>query len=194
MCIRITEWNLKAYSVFTKNCQDFTKAMLEIMKIKPNLTRDHKLGEFIHSLEDLDQRNIPFTFRFAGELFTFSNHRELDQFCWNYHTYLTKSTPEAQQDRALLKAFDRVFWLRYYAASELKDEMHRHDVMSKCQCLPAEKRVIIDADFNLKPTEETPLPGTGCYFHDPAIHSFWNRSSKEASLDDEELADVNHNF
>eukprot|EP01119_Soliformovum_irregulare_P023248 TRINITY_DN8100_c0_g1_i1.p1 TRINITY_DN8100_c0_g1~~TRINITY_DN8100_c0_g1_i1.p1 ORF type:complete len:350 (+),score=65.10 TRINITY_DN8100_c0_g1_i1:76-1125(+) len=146
ICKMIATWNaMYSYKQTTTNCQRFTQALLDIMGIKDPFEEGSKIKHFVDSISDLDKKDIEFSFTFNGEKYptVFKSHQELDIKCFEKYG----SERELQgQDHVLLKAFDRVYWLRYYDA--LADEI-----------LSPERREILVAKFRCGPS---------CFFHDPS--------------------------
>lgn len=156
VCDTIATWNgTKLYSP-VNNCQKLSEILLSHLQIQSPFKTSPKIEEFIDSLESLDQRSIPFTFSLNGAPPTaFSSHKALDQYCFENGDELENGS----DDWKILKAFDRVYWLRYYAAREdphLSDEERNH-LLHKFE--PSDHKL-------------------GCYFQDPSKTStLWGPGS-----------------
>eukprot|EP01119_Soliformovum_irregulare_P000418 TRINITY_DN1028_c0_g2_i1.p1 TRINITY_DN1028_c0_g2~~TRINITY_DN1028_c0_g2_i1.p1 ORF type:complete len:351 (-),score=97.35 TRINITY_DN1028_c0_g2_i1:32-1084(-) len=190
---RIVSWNIKPYSQFSTNCQAFTTDMLKVLNLKLNDRTSTHVGHFIHNLQNLDHKDIPFKFSFQGKEIVFNNHKELDIFCHDNHQYLSDTcNAQAQQERKLLKAFDRVFWLRLYDAKASQDLTidRRNEFIKKFESYPA-----IHIDDQERPGETHVKVGTGCYFHDPGdTDTMYQKTLNipNASIEDAEDPGVAH--
>jgi len=173
ICSIIAKWNgTKRYSE-ANNCQIFSEEILKKLQIDSPFNGNSKIKKFMDSLEDLDKRSVPFSFQLKNKTYTFASHRELDQFCKDHERDLT---PE---DCTLLKAFDRVYWLRYYAATLDPD-------------LPEDKKKILVQQFSpLSLPEARGDQTTDCYFHDPSQSATMWAPSQGRAEDD---SGVNHDF
>eukprot|EP01119_Soliformovum_irregulare_P000416 TRINITY_DN1028_c0_g1_i1.p1 TRINITY_DN1028_c0_g1~~TRINITY_DN1028_c0_g1_i1.p1 ORF type:complete len:319 (-),score=82.99 TRINITY_DN1028_c0_g1_i1:68-1024(-) len=197
---RISDWNIKSYGAFSTNCQAFTTDMLKILEMKLDEPTDTQIGHFIHNLQEIDHKDIPFKFTFQGNERTFNSHLELDIFCHDNEEYLKdKTNPQAQKDRRLLKAYDRVFWLRLYDAQSRPDDykiiiphqepIRKADLIAKFKSYPADQVEIAGSPGEFRTREHT-----GCYFHDPGDTDtlYAKRADPEATLADGEEPGVNH--
>jgi len=146
ICKTITQWNAAhSYKETTTNCQKFTQQLLSVMGIKDPLVSGSKIKQFVDAVSELDKKDIEFTFTFAGDKqpTVFQSHEQLDMKCFERFGSPREVDP---QDLVLLKAYDRVYWLRYYDA--LADEI-----------MSPEKKEVLISKFRC---------GNSCFFHDPS--------------------------
>lgn len=133
----IVEWNLnmkyKVFSITGKtinegNCQDFCNDILSRMGILPKWKPDSALAKFLKKMQQ--EGNCEQVYEPSQELsaklqllpsYTFDSHAELDQFV---HSLNKQCTPHGiifkmdfDNDYALLKSFDRAFWLKHFAGN-----------------------------------------------------------------------------
>ena len=139
------------------NCQDFVEDILTRLNIE--LKFDGPLGNYLKDLKDKGTSDLVFapdsSFRECFDMKTksvkFLTHDELD----NYVRNLMKLEPEFQkkykQEYALLKSFDRAFWLRHFKFPNRTEYLY-------CKKDPEEEDEITGVD-----------DGTdcGCPFRDP---------------------------
>eukprot|EP01080_Neovahlkampfia_damariscottae_P005858 gene5858-9686_t len=123
----ISEYNcFHTYSKLTSgkpncsNCQDFVEDILTRLDIE--LKFDGPLGNYLKTLKDKGTSDLIFApdknfiekFSLKSSSVKFVSHNSLDEFVRD----LMKSEPEFQkvhkQEYALLKSFDRAFWLRHF--------------------------------------------------------------------------------
>jgi len=102
----VTDWNAnKTYSVINCNCQHFVDHLLEELGMKNPF--HPKMKTFLKSIQT-DPQNIQYKYTdSSNEEIVFHTHEELDNYCFE------RSLND--EDRQLLKAFDRMFWFKYYA-------------------------------------------------------------------------------
>eukprot|EP01119_Soliformovum_irregulare_P013850 TRINITY_DN3726_c0_g1_i1.p1 TRINITY_DN3726_c0_g1~~TRINITY_DN3726_c0_g1_i1.p1 ORF type:complete len:315 (-),score=47.22 TRINITY_DN3726_c0_g1_i1:80-1024(-) len=160
LCQLIARWNgTKTYDKMA-NCQTFTERILEVIGLDCHPFNDQsKIKKFINSLDHLDRKEVPFTYQYGKDTVTFHSHTELDEFCRKHEQELADGAHD--QDKRLLKAFDRVYWLRYFAATRLFEGDSafsvKDDLLKKFDCL----QVAENADGST----------CGCPFNDPSLTS-----------------------
>jgi len=114
----IKDWNAtKWYDPIQFNCQKFTSHALLILGLPDPVdikNPDSKVKQFIDSLGDLDKSTLEYKFTPTGEnkSITIKTHAQLDELCFD------KKIQEYTEDWKVLKAMDRVFWLRYIGICE----------------------------------------------------------------------------
>lgn len=119
----VTDWNAnKTYSVINCNCQHFVDHLLEELGMKnpfhPKMSKITFLEDitkkliliketFLKSIQT-DPQNIQYKYTdSSNEEIVFHTHEELDNYC--------SERSLNDEDTQLLKAFDRMFWFKYYA-------------------------------------------------------------------------------
>jgi len=156
ICELIVEWNVyRQYSLMDCNCQTFVDAILMRLNIKPVFSG--MLGTFMHKLQTAsDAAAVEFRYPYVDKKvnlvdssvvipkggYLFRTHEELDEACFNMEA--KKNLPE--EDVRLLKAFDRVFWYRFFS------------VQQDQTMLPEERRIPLIKNAPAK---------HGCYFDNP---------------------------
>jgi hypothetical protein len=108
------------------NCQDFVDDLLYALGVNPNF--NGALANFISNMRDKGKCAIEFTpdkafktkFGLKKTTYDFATHSELDEFVDTL--ILTDSLFKANHpsEFALLKSFDRAFWLRHFKSPEDK--------------------------------------------------------------------------
>ncbi|KAL9648942.1 hypothetical protein ABK040_008322 [Willaertia magna] len=104
------KWNgTVKYDQKTNNCQDFVTTVLkEVFNFDLMSHLNTNARDFIENLIQWGRCDMKFKMN-NGKTIEFKTHSELDQFCYNLEN---KDISLSAQDRMLLKAFDRAFWLR----------------------------------------------------------------------------------
>eukprot|EP01119_Soliformovum_irregulare_P000632 TRINITY_DN10450_c0_g1_i1.p1 TRINITY_DN10450_c0_g1~~TRINITY_DN10450_c0_g1_i1.p1 ORF type:complete len:394 (-),score=68.55 TRINITY_DN10450_c0_g1_i1:248-1273(-) len=157
----IARWNgMKTYSSIRANCQTFTDTLLKILgQSSPFGTMSEDMKGFVSTLFNLDKQSIHFSFRWKGQEMDFRDHAQLDRFCYDSKDDLTRD------DLQLLKAFDRVFWLRYLAIPKDDDPVNSQ---RKKTFAPMQDDVL------------------GCFFDNPSrTGSLWRSFDQRSSSSDE---------
>jgi hypothetical protein len=124
----VVDWNVnKTYLNFglTKkpnegNCQDFIQAVLEKLEISPQFTG--ALAHFLNEMKIKGKCEMEFTpdaafkqkFNLSKDKYTFATHRELDEFVHQLMVICPTFKLDHENERVLLKSFDRAFWLRHF--------------------------------------------------------------------------------
>lgn len=129
----ISEWNVnKTYNRSDGNCQVFIDNLMKHLGIQ--LKFGTAVAGFLGKLRTKGscslKYHIPNTIAERANIkekkITFQSHEELDQFVVNIKKRIPTFDLEYRDDYALLKSFDRAFWLRHY-----KNEMDKH--CKQCQ-------------------------------------------------------------
>jgi len=150
ICQLIVDWNVnQTYSILDCNCQNFVDSVLKMLKIQPLFTG--MLGTFMRKLQTAaDPSTVEFRYPFyeaeksnfkkssvimPSTGYVFRTHEELDEACFNMGA--KENLPE--EDVRLLKAFDRVFWYRFFSAHHQKDLPDQTTILqkncpAKCGC------------------------------------------------------------
>eukprot|EP01080_Neovahlkampfia_damariscottae_P001184 gene1184-10698_t len=120
----IARWNvLHPYDKKENNCQAFVDDILLSLDIDPHLKFKGQLGSYVKKLrtkgECKIEYDIPSVIRekcgFKHKTISFQNHKELDEFLKEVIDKFPKFLEDYRKtDAALLKSFDRAFWLRHY--------------------------------------------------------------------------------
>jgi len=108
----IANWNgTYMYNEYTNNCQLFSEEILKAMEIENVFTG--KVKKFLDSISTADTRELVFKHKFDDDPreYEIRNHSDLDELCYN------KNPLVGSEDYRLLKAYDRVFWLRYHGVA-----------------------------------------------------------------------------
>jgi len=127
----IATWNgTYMYNEYTNNCQLFTEEVLKALNIENVFTG--KIKKFLDSISTADTMDLVFKHKFDNDPreYEFRTHAELDEVC---HQKLIASNTESE-DYRLLKAYDRVFWLRHHGVSvseNLKDKALQKDLINR---------------------------------------------------------------
>jgi len=111
----IASWNgTYIYNEYTNNCQLFTEEVLKAMEIDNVYTG--KVKKFLDSVGTADGKDLVFKHKFDNDPreYEFRTHSDLDEVSYNKSSMLL--SPDSE-DYRLLKAYDRVFWLRYHGVS-----------------------------------------------------------------------------
>jgi len=111
----VANWNgTYIYNEYTNNCQLFTEEVLKAMEIENVFTG--KIKKFLDSVGTADGKDLVFKHKFDNDQreYEFRTHSELDETCHLKSSLLMSTDSE---DYRLLKAYDRVFWLRYHGVS-----------------------------------------------------------------------------
>jgi len=138
VCDVIVDWNIKqTYDVVNKNCQHFVDELLKSLGFSSVFTG--LIGQFFQHLQSCNSfENFEFRFPPKPNGHLFNSHEELDEYVLANHNL----DAEAMQ---LLKAYDRVFWFRFYAIRAVQnktpDELRQIQFYQPC--------------------------ANGCPFHDP---------------------------
>lgn len=137
----IVEWNVnyhyKNYTILKTeeqkknekeaNCQDFCMVVLEKLGVKPNFN-----GALKRYLEDMrkfgvcemvfrPKKNFRQIFGLEKKSYQFTTHEELDQFVLSLKQKSPTVSIDFPNEMALLKSFDRGFWVRHFKSPE-RDE------------------------------------------------------------------------
>jgi len=112
------EWmTTRTYDIKDCNCQHFVDALLQVLDIELNFN-----GEAKNFMEKI-QKAVDPSFRFKYKDQEFGNHQALDTFLAQI------DVPSLDlEDQKLLKAYDRAFWLRYYAIKSEKTNLTEIDI------------------------------------------------------------------
>jgi hypothetical protein len=131
----VARWNcVHQYDKFHKNCQTFVDDILNSIGVDTEKKYKGSLGNYLKKLrtkgECETEYEIPKEIRekcdFKENIVHFQTHKQLDEFL----KQIMKSYPDFLQntkfseDVALLKGFDRAFWLKHY--------QNKFDDISKC--------------------------------------------------------------
>ncbi|KAL9645563.1 hypothetical protein ABK040_000626 [Willaertia magna] len=140
-------WNANhLYDVNKHNCQHFTLAVLKALNIDINKCLPEPIKDYFMNLKQYGTSDmvykIPKELRtiFNFEKITFKTHRELDEFWLTVSTKFPSwvSTPIGQSNEALLKGFDRAFWLRKLSSkegyNEANEPLRNNEDKSRCLC------------------------------------------------------------
>ncbi|KAL9644975.1 hypothetical protein ABK040_004468 [Willaertia magna] len=157
----VTEWNkTKEYDNKTANCQHFCTEAIEVMGLKDAYEKNVNQGplkeyllrlkntgacemsykisqdvkETLCESENINEELLEFL-KDSGNALTFSKHRQLDMF-----VHLLQEEDPLYFDRepfdyALLKAYDRAFWLRSQSKGHDHDACHYWEEGSTGLCL-----------------------------------------------------------
>lgn len=119
---------------FEGNCQDFILAVLEKLDISPQF--GGALANFLNDMKTKGKCEMEFVpdaefkakFKLEKEKYTFETHQDLDSFVHHLMTICPTFKLDHDNERVLLKSFDRAFWLRvccviYLCFSILKNQM-----------------------------------------------------------------------
>ncbi len=136
----ITKWNTKyMYDKRKYNCQKFVDEALSVLGIDlQQFARNSPINLFLTQLRDKGECNLSFPvhmdFREKLQMpqseIEFVSHEHLDKFV----RQLLQAVPDLKnlypEEYRLLKAFDRAFWLRYFASdsSSISQRHSRQDV------------------------------------------------------------------
>jgi len=142
-CDIIVDYNInKYYDVIKCNCQHFVDDVLKAIGITPVFSGG-VIGQFFTHLQSCNSfENFEFRYPPKGNGTLFPSHEELDEFYLN-----NKNTLDADAVQ-LIKAYDRVFWYRFYAIQGAQGGANRTQ---------EEKNLIL----KYRPCE------SGCPFDDP---------------------------
>jgi len=129
---KIAHWNSHYdYNAIITNCQTFTKELLKELNLENALCG--RIPAFLNSLCELDPIKLSFHHQMEnGEEKIFNTHTELDQFVHS----LGRKLIEGSDDWKILKAYNRVFWLRHYAVSikEYTNQTEKNQLLVKYTC------------------------------------------------------------
>jgi len=157
----IATWNgTYMYNEYTNNCQLFTEEILKALNIENVFTG--KVKKFLDSVGTADTMELVFKHKFDNDPreYEFKTHAELDEIC---HQKLASNVES--EDYRLLKAYDRVFWLRHHGVSISehlgKDKSLQKDLLNKFK------------------------PASTCFFGDPAASN--TRYAKTSQMDEDDL-------
>lgn len=127
VCRVVARWNAtQTYSVLNKNCQHFVNDVLGALQLKANTSGE--LEEFIKSLSGQDETEV--VFKYKGQSFT--THAQLDSYVSGRMDDLSDA------DFALLKAYDRAFWIRYRTLADAL-ELSEDEQVLLTQCQPYDR-------------------------------------------------------
>jgi len=115
VCEVVAHWNCNyEYNQYTNHCQAFSTDILQALGLSGRF--DGKIKTFLTTVGLKDPKEINFEYQIKGDSVPgkFATHNQLDNFCHDKTSLLTPGS----EDFRLLKAIDRVFWIRYYAVSE----------------------------------------------------------------------------
>jgi len=136
----VATWNSTyMYNEYTNNCQLFTEEIFKAMKIENVFTG--KIKKFMDSMATADSKDLCFKHKFENDPveYEITTHEALDKLCHKKSDFLWKNP--RSEDVRLLKAYDRVFWLRYYGvnASERLDSKLKEELSAKFKPAVEEK-------------------------------------------------------
>jgi len=122
----VASWNgTYMYNEYTNNCQLFSEEILRAMEIENVFSG--KIKKFLDSISTADTTDLVFKHKFDNDPkeYEFRTHTDLDEVCQSKSTLLMNPQSE---DYRLLKAYDRVFWLRYHGVSVSKNLANNKDL------------------------------------------------------------------
>eukprot|EP01027_Heterolobosea_sp_BB2_P013566 GEZU01019558.1.p1 GENE.GEZU01019558.1~~GEZU01019558.1.p1 ORF type:complete len:180 (+),score=52.18 GEZU01019558.1:188-727(+) len=142
----ILKWNLtKTYAQTKDNCQAFVDDICAALDI--DLTKiEGMLGDYLKRLRTNGQCELDFRlrpdfrekFKIKETLLKFNTHRELDQFVAKLTEQDYRFEHTHPQEWALLKSFDRAFWLRHYKNKDDENYMPLYPENARnldvCEC------------------------------------------------------------
>ncbi len=131
-----TEYNTqKKYDRLRCSCHHFTKDVCEALEMKSNF--DGQLGTFLDRIRFAGKFETTFVDPFSHKTFKFETHRELDEYVCNLIAQHPEfdSDPAYIYDLALLKAFDRGFYMAFYQ-EEKKPQSKRNSKPFCPYCCP----------------------------------------------------------
>jgi len=130
----VGNWNAtKDYDEIKNNCQAFSEEILGALGLSNKY--DGKIKKFLNSLGSTNPKDLSFSIKLNGDSkeVVFATHEHLDQFCDEKKQILILNP--GSEDWRLLKAFDRVFWLRYFALETANMDAELHQKLKrKYQC------------------------------------------------------------
>jgi len=156
ICKLIANWNgTKTYSKVKCNCQHFTSAVLKVLGISDPLSdkSSSKIANFISEISNVDKSNLGYSFILPGDTIptVFDEHKKLDEACFLKSNLLQRGT----EDYRILKAIDRVFWLRSYGLIDSQSEL-----------FPGQEEKKKFLDNLLEKCQPANIHGTPCCFFD----------------------------
>jgi len=110
----VATWNgTYMYNEYTNNCQLFSEEIFKAMDIENVFTG--KIKKFLDSVSTADSKELAFKHTFDNDPteYIFKSHSQLDTMC----TKKGIDKDRGSEDYRLLKAYDRVFWLRYHGVA-----------------------------------------------------------------------------
>jgi len=131
---RIVLWNTQnTYNRLTTNCQNFSNDILNALDMK--VVHSQKMLHFILSLGNLNPKELLFVVEIDGKKYKFGSHSELEALCME----LADKIKPQSEDRRILEACDRAFWMRLYSVSIDKhmkenNEQLRKELIAKYKC------------------------------------------------------------
>jgi sucrose-6-phosphate hydrolase SacC (GH32 family) len=121
----IVSWNInKSYKIIGGdkskygNCHDFMYSILDTLEIEPKF--DKSLNKFIKNLREKGKTKLELfidekmkeQFGIKEKKIIFTSHVQLDEFVEKLLLKETEFKTKYKDEWALLKAFDRAFWVR----------------------------------------------------------------------------------
>jgi hypothetical protein len=145
---------------YQSNCQDFVEDLLFRLGIQMNFTGP--LGDYLNTIKQNGSSKMIFkpenqfseTFQLKEKFYEFSNHESLDIFVRNLIEKDSDFQKHYKLEYALLKTFDRAFWLKHFGDKNLLNY--------RCFTIDPEEPSELDISLNLDNGN-----GCGCPFQDP---------------------------
>lgn len=135
----VFNWNnTKLYNNKENNCQHFVDEILKSINIDIDKVFSGSIGKYMNMLRmgktSVMEYQIPKEYQseFKMTSITFTSHDMLDKFVMDILKIDQKFEENHKKDYALLKAFDRAFWLRYYAFTSKSKENEGMDIVIPC--------------------------------------------------------------
>jgi hypothetical protein len=139
------------------NCQDFVEDILHQLGIE--LKFEGPLGSYLKTLKEKGSSDLILSpdkdfiqkFNLKDEKLKFTSHSQIDEFVRKLMSVDSEFEKTHKQEYALLKSFDRAFWLRHFKFPNRVEYLY----------------------FKKDPEEEDEITGVddgtdcGCPFHDP---------------------------
>jgi len=115
---------LLANSAVVHNCQDFVDDILGAIGVSTRF--DGALGDFVKEMRNKGTSKIQFTatkafreiFQLKKSSYDFPTHKDLDEFVSSLLAIEPLFKSKFSSEYALLKSFDRAFWLRHFKSPE----------------------------------------------------------------------------
>jgi len=137
VCKVITNWNGNyEYGRFTNHCQRFSSEILQALNVDTSILETGKVKKFLDSVSSTDSLDLCFKHKFPNDPreYEFKKHSDLDEVCFSKSD--SGELIKDSEDWRLLKAYDRVFWLRYNGVAQSKklSEQMKENLKKQFKC------------------------------------------------------------